>query len=101
MFCVGEEKKHASFWPSLLDFFVEFLVSGIEFGFFSTLWGWDFPFPFLFSLFFGVCSRSLLLGCALSFRSGTPFVCVWVGGGRARAGLSCARVHVVVLGFDD
>ncbi len=49
----------------------------------------------LFSLFFGVCSGSVLLGCALCFRSGTPFFCV------CRAGLSCARVHVVVLGFDD
>jgi hypothetical protein len=92
VFCVGEDKKHASFSPSLLNLFVEFLVSGIEFGFFSLLWGWDFPFAFLFSLFFGVCSGSVVLGCALSFRSETPFVCLCVCEGGARERGFHARV---------
>ncbi len=52
-------------------------------------------FSFCFLSFSESVVEVCFLGCALCFRSGTPFVCV------CRAGLSCARVHVVVLGFDD
>jgi hypothetical protein len=86
-----EEKKHASFCPSLLNLFVEFLVSGIEFGFFFLSLG-DEIF-LLFSLFFGVCSGSVLFGLRslFSFRNS---VCLCVSSGAFMRACACRRIRL-------